>query len=160
MSRALALPIAASALLLHAAAFAQSPQPFQGLQESATISIDAEGIAHVRANNEHDLYFLQGWTHARERLFQMDYFRRVASGTVAELVGSAGLPNDFLLRTIGLRRAAERSLAAASERTRSALAAYAEGVNAWTASHPLPAERAQAAVKAWEERCAAGATMA
>ena len=140
MLRALALHVAASALLLHCAAFAQSPQQFQGLHESATISIDAEGIAHVRANNEHDLYFLQGWTHARERLFQMDYFRRVASGSVAELVGSAGLPNDILLRTIGLRRAAERSLAAASERTRSALAAYAEGVNAWTASHPLPVE--------------------
>jgi penicillin amidase len=140
MLRALALHVAASTLLLHCAAFAQSPQPFQGLQESATISIDAEGIAHVRANNEHDLYFLQGWTHARERLFQMDYFRRVASGSVAELVGSPGLPNDILLRTIGLRRAAERSLAAASERTRSALAAYAEGVNAWTARNPLPAE--------------------
>jgi len=83
MLRALALHVAASALLLHCAAFAQSPQQFQGLHESATISIDAEGIAHVRANNEHDLYFLQGWTHARERLFQMDYFRRVASGSVA-----------------------------------------------------------------------------
>lgn len=140
MLRALALPIAASTLLLHCAAYAESPLPLKGLQESATISIDAEGIAHVRATNEHDLYFLQGWTHARERLFQMDYFRRVASGTVAELVGSAGLPNDILLRTIGLRRAAERSLASTSERTRSALAAYAEGVNAWTASHPLPVE--------------------
>ncbi|HEX7219837.1 MAG TPA: penicillin acylase family protein [Burkholderiales bacterium] len=140
MLRALALHVAASTLLFHCAAFAESPSPFKGLQESATISIDAEGIAHLRANNEHDLYFLQGWTHARERLFQMDYFRRVASGTVAELVGSAGLPNDILLRTIGLRRAAERSWAAASERTRSALAAYAEGVNAWTASRPLPVE--------------------
>ena len=140
MLRALALHVAASTLLFHCAAFAESPLPLKGLQESATISIDAEGIAHVRASNEHDLYFLQGWTHARERLFQMDYFRRVASGTVAELVGPAGLANDVLLRTIGLRRAAERSLAATSERTRSALAAYAEGVNAWTASNPLPVE--------------------
>ena len=141
--RALGLRVAAGLLLslhLASAARAETPEPLAGLHESATISIDAEGIAHVRANNEHDLYFLQGWTHARERLFQMDYFRRVASGTVAELVGPAGLPNDVLLRTIGLRRAAERSLAATSERTRSALAAYAEGVNAWTASHPLPVE--------------------
>ena len=140
MLRALALHVAASTLLLHCAAFAGSPLPLKSLRESATISIDAEGIAHVRANNEHDLYFLQGWTHARERLFQMDYFRRVASGTVAELVGSAGLPNDILLRTLGLRRAAERSLAATSERTRSALAAYAAGVNAWMAGNPLPVE--------------------
>jgi penicillin G amidase len=141
MFRTLGSSLAACTLLsLPFAAWADAPQPLGGLQESATISIDNEGIAHVRANNEHDLYFLQGWTHARERLFQMDYFRRVASGTVAELVGPAGLPNDVLLRTIGLRRAAERSLAAASDRTRSALAAYAEGVNAWTASNPLPVE--------------------
>jgi len=141
MFRTATLQLAATTLLLlHSTAFSQSPQPFRGLQESATISTDGEGIAHLRANNEHDLYFLQGWTHARERLFQMDYFRHVASGTVAELVGPAGLPTDVTLRTIGLRRAAERSLAAATERTRGALEAYAEGVNAWMASHPLPLE--------------------
>ncbi len=119
---------------------AQPPERLVGLRAAATISVDQEGISHVRANNEHDLYFLQGWTHARDRLFQMDYNRRIASGTLAELVGPAGLPTDVLLRTLGLRRAAQLSYAAASEHTSSALLAYAEGVNAWTASHPLPVE--------------------
>lgn len=119
---------------------AQAPEPFPGLREAATIATDGEGIVHVRANNEHDLYFLQGWTHARERLFQMDSFRRLASGTYAELVGPAALPNDVALRTLGLRRAAQRSYEAASPRTRGALEAYAEGVNAWAAAHPLPIE--------------------
>jgi len=109
-----------------------------GLQEAATVSVDSAGISHVRANNEHDLYFMQGWTHARDRLFQMDYFRRVASGTFAELVGSPGLPSDVQMRTLGLRRAAQRSYDAASERTRNALQAYAEGVNAWVSANPLP----------------------
>jgi penicillin amidase len=122
------------------AAHAASPGGLAGLRAAATVSIDAEGIAHVRASNEHDLYFMQGWVHARERLFQMDYNRRVASGTVAELVGQAGLPSDVQLRTLGLRRAAERSYAAASQRTREAMQAYADGVNAWAASHPLPIE--------------------
>jgi penicillin amidase len=111
-----------------------------GLQAAATISVDSAGISHVRANNEHDLYFMQGWTHARDRLFQMDYFRRVASGTFAELVGSPGLASDVQMRTLGLRRAAQRSYDAASKRTRNALQAYAEGVNAWVAANPLPVE--------------------
>jgi penicillin G amidase len=119
---------------------AQPPVRLAGLREAATISVDAETILHVRANNEHDLYFLQGWVHARDRLFQMDFHRRVASGTYAELVGTAALPNDVLFRTLGLRRAAQRSYDAASERTRDALHAYAEGVNAWVATHSLPVE--------------------
>jgi penicillin G amidase len=90
--------------LLVSSARAEAPVPLGGLREAATVTIDAEGIAHVRANNEHDLYFLQGWTHARERLFQMDSFRRLASGTYAELVGAPALPTDVALRTLGLRR--------------------------------------------------------
>jgi len=120
MLRALALSLL---LGISAAVLAETPQRLAGLQAATSITIDDEGISHVRANNEHDLYFMQGWVHARDRLFQMDYFRHVASGTVAELVGPAGLPNDVLLRTIGLRRAAQRSYDAASERTRSALTA-------------------------------------
>jgi penicillin amidase len=122
------------------AGLAQPPVRLAGLREAATISTDAETIAHVRANNEHDLYFLQGWLHARDRLFQMDFHRRVASGTYAELVGAPALPTDVLFRTLGLRRAAQRSYDVASKRTRRALQAYAEGVNAWVSAHPLPPE--------------------
>jgi penicillin G amidase len=139
MNRFAALGVACT-LVFSSVSFAGAPERLAGLRESATVSVDAEGIAHVRAGNEHDLYFMQGWLHARERLFQMDYNRRVASGTVAELVGQAGLPSDVQLRTLGLRRAAERSYAAASARTREAMQAYAEGVNAWASSHALPIE--------------------
>src|SRR5205823_3812389 len=82
----------------------ETPQRLARLQDAARITIDDEGISHVRANNEHDLYFMQGWVHARDRLFQMDYNRRLASGTLAELVGIAALPTDVQLRTLGLRR--------------------------------------------------------
>ncbi|HZO03614.1 MAG TPA: penicillin acylase family protein [Burkholderiales bacterium] len=140
MVRAVGLHLAACLFLSFETAWAQAPAQLAGLHESATISTDGEGIVHVRANNEHDLYFLQGWTHARERLFQMDSFRRLASGTYAELVGPAALANDVALRTLGLRRAAQRSYDAASPRTRNALQAYADGVNAWAATHPLPIE--------------------
>src|SRR5947208_12234698 len=125
----------AASFCLTTAAFAGdsavgSPQRLAGLREPARVTVDDEGISHVRASNEHDLYFMQGWVHARDRLFQMDYNRRLASGTLAELVGTAALANDVQLRTLGLRRGAQRSLDAASPRFRAAIEAYAEGVNA------------------------------
>jgi len=127
MLRTLALCLS---LCISGAILAETPQRLAGLQGAARITIDDEGISHVRANNEHDLYFMQGWVHAGDRLFQMDYNRRLASGTLAELVGTAALANDVQLRTLGLRRGAQRSLDAASPRFRAALEAYAEGVNA------------------------------
>lgn len=135
-----AVLLVATCFIVSLPARAQQPEQLAGLREAASVTVDAEGISHVRANNEHDLYFLQGWTHARERLFQMDYHRRLASGTVAELLGSGGLSTDVQLRTLGLRRAAVRSHEAASELTRNALRAYADGVNAWVARNPLPLE--------------------
>jgi len=86
------------------------PQRLLGLQAAAQISRDSYGIAHIKAGNDHDLFFMQGWVHAQDRLFQMDYNRRQASGTLAELLGPAALAADVELRTIGIRRAAQRSL--------------------------------------------------
>lgn len=113
-----------------------------GLNEAAQVTRDEKGIAHIRAANEHDLYFLQGYVTAEDRLFQMDTLRRLGSGTYAELVGEGALPTDVQLRTMGLRRAAERTLPVIRKRTREALEAYAEGVNAWVAANPLPLEYA------------------
>jgi penicillin G amidase len=113
-----------------------------GLDAAATVIRDSRGIPHVFAATAHDLFFLQGWVHAEDRLFQMDLSRRQASGTLAEVLGPAALASDVELRTLGLRRAAERSLAAVSAAARADLDAYAAGVNAWVAAHPLPAEYA------------------
>jgi penicillin amidase len=116
------------------------PIPVPQLNATATIVRDASNIAYIRAHNEHDAFFLQGWVHAQDRLFQMDVNRRLASGTLAELVGAGALSSDVTLRTIGLRRAAERSLAALLPETRVALQAYSDGVNAWVRTNPLPVE--------------------
>src|SRR5437867_6825605 len=111
-----------------------------GLNGEVEVTRDVTGIAHIQAGQEHDLYFMQGYIHAEDRLFQMDTLRRLAAGTLAELVGQGALPTDVQLRSIGLQRAAQRSLPALLPRTRAALEAYAAGVNAWTAAHPLPPE--------------------
>ncbi|MCK7501580.1 MAG: penicillin acylase family protein [Comamonadaceae bacterium] len=144
--RCLLLPSAAAAVALVAmpATAADGEAVFvAGLRAPATVLRDVDGIAHVRANTERDALFMQGWLHAQDRLFQADTLRRTASGTLAELVGASALSQDVQLRTIGLRRAAERSLAAASPQLRDGLAAYAAGVNAWIAANPLPAEYAR-----------------
>jgi penicillin amidase len=129
-------------LAVSPAAPASAPprQRLPGLQAGARLLQDRNGVTHIEASSSHDLFFLQGWVHARDRLFQMDLTRRQASGTLAELLGKAALPSDVQARTIGLRRAAERTWAAAPPDLRAALTAYADGVNAYAATHALPIE--------------------
>lgn len=121
-------------------AVAASGTAVPGLTAPAAVVRDADGIAHIQAANEYDLLFLQGWVHAGDRLFQMDVSRRQASGTLAELLGADAVPDDVAARTIGLRRAAERSLPVQSPEVRAGLDAYAAGVNAWIAANKLPAQ--------------------
>ncbi len=133
-------------VLLPVAVSVQSPRAggpisLAGLKAAAQITRDTQDIAHVSATNAHDVYFLQGYLHAQDRLFQMDYSRRQASGTLAELLGTAAIPADVQMRTFGLRRAAEASLAVLSPETRAALDAYTNGVNAYlAATNTLPPE--------------------
>jgi penicillin amidase len=118
------------------------PQSLPGLQAGAEVTRDVHGIAHIKAGNEHDLFFLQGYVHAQDRLFQMDAARRQASGTLAELLGPGAIPSDVNLRTLGIRRAAVRSASLLSARARKAVEAYAEGVNQFVRTHALPPEYA------------------
>ncbi|HXV76937.1 MAG TPA: penicillin acylase family protein [Candidatus Polarisedimenticolaceae bacterium] len=115
-----------------------------GLDAPATIIYDSYRVPTIVAETEHDAIFLQGYLHAKDRLFQMDFQRRLFSGRVSELVGPAALPQDVQLRTLGLRRAADRSLLAQTPEAMAWLQAYADGVNAYLAdpSQPLPIEYA------------------
>ncbi len=116
--------------------------PVPGVEHGSRIIRDPNGIVRIEAGNRRDLYFLQGYVHAQDRFFQMDLSRKQAGGTLAELVGPSALSSDVELRTVGIRRAAERSLVVLSSRARAALDAYADGVNAYLASNPLPPEYA------------------
>jgi penicillin amidase len=116
------------------------------LRAAASVVRDVDGVPHIQAANAHDLFFLQGWQHADDRLFQMDVTRRRASGTLAELLGSSALPSDVQLRTLGLRRSAERTMSVLSRKTRDELRAYADGVNAWIARNELPGQYASVQV--------------
>ena len=73
-------------------------------------------------------------------MFQMDILRRVGQGRMAEIRGADLLPVDKFIRTLGFYREAETSLSALSPWAQKRLEAYAEGVNAFLASHALPPE--------------------
>ena len=64
------------------------------LRAPAVIIRDTDGVPHLKASNAHDLFFLQGYVHANDRLFQMDVTRRRVAGTLAELLGSSALSSD------------------------------------------------------------------
>lgn len=113
-----------------------------GLYDTVEVARDERGVPVITAANSHDTYLALGFVHAQDRLFQMEFLRRLASGRVAEAIGPAGLPGDRFMRTLGLRQAAESGLAAVDRETRQALDAYASGVNAFltTRNGPLPPE--------------------
>jgi penicillin G amidase len=113
-----------------------------GMQQPGMVIREANGIPHVFALNLHDAWFLNGWLHAQDRLWQMDTLRRIAAGTLGELLGSPALSNDVQLRTLGLRRAAEATAVTLSSEESDALNAYVAGVNAYLQAHPnqLPPE--------------------
>lgn len=116
---------------------------FKELKRPVIVIRDRDGVSHIYAENEHDMFFSQGKLHAQDRFFQMDVLRRQASGTLATLLGPSVLDQDVELRTIGLRRAAERSWEIASKKIRRILKAYTKGVNRFLDHHPLPPEYAQ-----------------
>ncbi len=111
-----------------------------GLSAPGTISYDALGTPTIRAANDNDVAFLQGYAQAKARFFEMDFDRRAASGSLAELVGSAALASDVQTRTLGLRRAAWATWTALDDGTRGWLKAYTDGVNFWLQTQALPPE--------------------
>ncbi len=113
-----------------------------GLSQTVEIWRDSLGVPHVFADAELDLFFAQGWLHAQDRLWQMELFRRVAAGRLAEILGPDLIESDRFLRTVGAWRAARAQEAAMGDATRARLQAYVEGVNAWIAGHrgALPPE--------------------
>ena len=102
---------------------------------------DRWGVPHIEAERERDLYFAEGFCHGQDRLWQMESYRRVVEGRLAEIAGPEGLPIDRLLRTLGVRRAAEREVGELDPLLRERLERFCEGVNAAVEAAPaLPFE--------------------
>jgi penicillin amidase len=106
-----------------------------GLHADVTVHRDAHGIPQIYAQSAGDLFRAQGYVHAQERFWEMDFRRHVTAGRLAELFGGSQLETDTYLRTLGWRRVAEQEWPIISARSREYLQEYADGVNAWLAQH-------------------------
>jgi penicillin amidase len=106
-----------------------------GLSGAVTVTRDGHGVPTIEAATLDDLFFAQGYVTAQDRLWQMDVMRRFGSGELSEILGKETLKLDREQRILGLRAAARKSVALASERDRRFYQDYARGVNAFIATH-------------------------
>lgn len=106
--------------------------PVKSLAGPVEIVFDAYDIPHIHAGSVEDALRTLGYLHASERMWQMELFRRLSAGRIAELQGEEGVASDTLMRRLGLRRSSQEALDQdlLGEDMERWLAAYAEGVNA------------------------------
>ncbi len=105
-----------------------------GLSGPVEVVRDKHAIPHVFAQNEHDAYFALGFVHAQDRLWQMEFQRRVAAGRLSEVIGERTLSIDKFIRTMGIPQAVAATVERLSAETRATYEAYADGVNAFIAT--------------------------
>ena len=98
----------------------------RGLAHPVGYVRDQLGIPHLRAHSVPDAFFAQGFVHAQDRLWQMDYDRHRAYGRAAEYLGPRAIPQDVLLRRLRLEASARADYQAVNVETRTMLDAYAD----------------------------------
>jgi penicillin G amidase len=106
-----------------------------GLEQPVDVYRDPLGVPHIYAATKHDLFFAQGYVHAQERFWQMDFWRHIGSGRLSEMFGKAQLDTDIFLRRMGWARVAKEELDQMDPESKAILEAYADGVNAYLKDH-------------------------
>jgi penicillin amidase len=124
----------------------------QGLRQRVEVLRDQWGVPHIYAQNEHDLFFAQGYSAARDRGFQFEMWRRQATGTMAEVIGSREVQRDHGARLFRFRGNMAADMAHYHPRGAAIIGAFVEGVNAWVdeaARNPalIPAELRMLGIK-------------
>ncbi len=119
---------------------AQGVIELEGLHSRVRILRDRWGVPHIYVENMHDLLFAQGYVHAQDRLWQMDFTRRAASGRLSEIFGRKTLDIDRWTRIVGLNRAARLENSHLDSELLREQQAYCEGINAFIKTGRLPPE--------------------
>src|SRR5918993_4613329 len=101
------------------------------LRADVEVVRDEHGIPQIYADTAQDLFRAQGYVHAQDRFWEMDFRRHVTAGRLSELFGEDQVDADAFIRTMGWRRVAKQELPSLNPATRRYLEAYADGVNAW-----------------------------
>ena len=113
-----------------------------GLDQRGEIVRDAWGVPHIFARTTHDLFYLQGYVVAQDRLFQLELLRHAGRGELSALIGSGGTESDAAAAAAGLAAAAETDRGRLGAAARAAAQAYADGINKFLEQHgeSLPLE--------------------
>ena len=135
VSRYVALTLGLLLALPAGAATAGAPEKITmaGLSQPVEILKDRWGISHIYAKNEADLFFAQGYNVARDRLFQLEMWRRQATGTVAEILGRKELKRDIGNRLFLYRGDLTQELNWYHPRGAAIINAFVDGINAYIA---------------------------
>lgn len=135
LAAAVALAVVVSAVLVWSVnrAFPQTDGTVavDGLAADVTVQRDARGIPTLTATSTDDLFRAQGYVHAQDRFWEMDFRRHMTAGRLSELFGESQVPTDSFLRTLGWHRTAQEEVDALPEDARGYYEAYAAGVNAY-----------------------------
>ena len=109
---------------------------FPELKGKANVYFDERLVPHVFAENDEDLYFIQGYLHAKFRLFQMDLQTKAAAGRASEIAGDKAINFDKEQRRLGMVFAAENAMKEIEKdpATKVLFEAYTNGINAWIGS--------------------------
>lgn len=104
-----------------------------GLFGNVTIYRDEWGVPHIFAENNHDLFFAQGYIHAQDRWWQMEMNRHLGMGEMSAILGQVEDAQNFdrFVRAVGWNRIAHANMSIASAESRTVLRSYATGVNAY-----------------------------
>ncbi len=110
-----------------------APLVVKGLQQPVEILKDKFGISHIYAKTETDLFFAQGYNVARDRLFQLEMWRRQATGTMAEVLGPKAIKRDLGNRLFMYRGDLTQEMNWYHPRGKAIIEAFVAGINAYVA---------------------------
>lgn len=131
MNRTQGLLVALLALATACSEQSKNSLTVAGLQQKVEILRDSSGVNHIYAENEHDLFFAQGYCAARDRLFQFEVWRRQATGTVAEILGADEVRRDVGARLFSFRGDLDAELNHYHPRGKEIITAFTDGINAY-----------------------------
>jgi penicillin amidase len=109
-----------------------------GLRKPVRVLRDKWGVAHIYAQNQHDLFFAQGVVAAQDRLFQMEVWKRAGQGRLSEILGPSALQRDINARALRYRGDMQKEYASYSPDTKAILTAFTDGINAYIAALKTP----------------------
>jgi len=122
----------------HALAITSGKLKTNGLEHPVEVLRDRWGVAHIYAQNQHDLFFAQGVVAAQDRLFQMELWKRAGEGRLAEILGSSALSRDINARLLRYRGDMRREYESYSPDAKEILQAFTDGINSYIASLQAP----------------------